>query len=68
MKERIMSMQKYPNSLKARQATRLFPRTITATPQQTKHLRRSWLNAIEYLGPKWVLSDANKVQKKGSAK
>jgi hypothetical protein len=57
-------MQKYPNSTRARQATRLFPQHSMATKAQTKHLRKAWLKSIEVLGDRWLLADANRVTRK----
>lgn len=59
-----MSMQKYPNTMRARQATKLFPKTGYTTTKAVKHLRRGWMNSVATLGDKWLLADANRVQRK----
>lgn len=50
----------------ARRAVRLYPRTEW-NRETVKHLRREWVKAVSQLGDKWLMSAANKVQRKADA-
>jgi hypothetical protein len=61
-----MSLQKYPMTRTIRQATKLFPHQGSSKEARSnvKHLRTNWVKAIDYLGDKWLLADANRVQRR----
>lgn len=54
-----------PNMARIRHAVRLF-RNDLAPRSVRRHNARSWLRAIEMLGPKWVYAETQRLQKVGA--